>query len=151
MKRLPAFLVLILVLVFVSSALAQSVTCVPGGFSLTLPDHFSPIQDARQDDDLCFAWHSKALTIYGYATDMGRKLRAEDLFQVLNGTETDYGTLTINGQDMLYARGKDDQGAYALYSWMNGSTNVSLYFYYNAKNKNALLDIDDIIHSLSLI
>ena len=86
MKRFPAFLVLLLLLVFVSSALAQDVTCVQGGFSLTLPDNFSPIQDQPADEDLCFAWKNKSISVYGYATVMGRNTRVEDLFQILNGT-----------------------------------------------------------------
>lgn len=148
-RRSSALLLAALLVLSLSSALAQDAFCETGGFTLTLPDSFSMIPPQPADDpELCFNWRSGNITLQGYAVPMGKKAKLKDLFQVLSEDVTDYGTLTINRQDMLYARGKDDYGSYYQYSWLHNGTRIDLYFYY--EGKDAILTIDDIIHSLVL-
>jgi hypothetical protein len=149
MKRLSALLLIMLLLFSLPSALAQDAVCESGGFSLTLPDSFQPVGPQPSDDpELCFNWRGGNINVQGFAVPMGKKVKLKDLYQILTDDVTDYGTLTINRQDMLYARGRDDYGTYYQYSWLNNGTRIDLYFYY--EGKDALLTIDDIIHSLVL-
>ncbi|MBO7661810.1 MAG: hypothetical protein J6U01_00385 [Clostridia bacterium] len=148
MKKIIALLLASLMLCAAIPALAQEISCPPGGFSLTVPDSFSPVSPMPQDQDLVFAWQGGGISLHGYATAMSGKVRFNDLYQILTGQETESGSLTIRGVDMLYARGSDQRGPYALYIWMHKNVRVELYFYYQSRND--LLDIDEMIHSLVL-
>lgn len=150
MKKMIALLIAAVTLCLSLPALAQEASCPAGGFSLTLPDTFSAVSPMPRDQDLVFAWQGGGISVLGYATKMGAKVHFEDLFQVLTGNEVESGQLTIRKKDMLYARGTDSNGAYKLYSWLHKGMRIELYFYYDSSNRSALLDIDDIIHSLVL-
>ena len=148
-KKCSALLLAALLLISAASALAQDAVCATGGFSLTLPDSFVQVPPQPTDDpELCFRWQGGNITIEGFAVPMGKKVKLKDLYQILTDDVTDYGNLTINRQDMLYARGQDDFGTYNQYSWLNNGTRIDLYFYYTGKD--SLLTIDDIIHTLVL-
>ncbi len=149
MKRFLALLVTVLCVFSLSSALAQTVSCPVGGFSLVLPDHFveEPL-DPFLAPDLCFYWHGTKLTIQGYATYQG-EVAGSDLFQVLTGYETDYGPVTINGMNMLYARTDDDNGITIIYTWMDRGNNVTLYFIFSAADASVVKNVDQIIHSIT--
>ncbi len=150
MKKRFALLLAVLLLFVVSAAQAQEVSCKAGRFSLTLPDSFSAISPLPQDQDLVFGWQGDGISLLGYATQMGKKVQFNDLFQILTGNETESGMLTIRKQDMLYAQGNDENGAYTLYCWLNSGVRVELYFYYSAGNPDSDRVIKNIIHSLSL-
>jgi len=147
-KKYVALLLASLLLFAAIPALAQEVSCPAGGFTLTLPDSFSAVSPLPQDQDLVFAWQGGGISVQGYATAMSGKVRFNDLYQILTGQETESGSLTIRGVDMLYARGSDQRGPYSLYIWMHKNVRVELYFYYQSRSD--LLDIDEMIHSLVL-
>lgn len=149
MKRFLALLVTVLCVFSLSSSLAQTVECPIGGFSLELPDHFvEEPYDPSLDPELCFYWHGTKLTIQGYASYQG-EVAGSDLFQVLTGYETDYGPVTINGMNMLYARTDDDYGVTIIYTWMDRGNNVTLYFIFSASDASVVKNVDQIIHSIT--
>ena len=129
------------------SALAQRVSCPVGGFSLTLPDHFSE-QPVSGDPDLCFYWKGTKMTVLAYASYLG-EVAGSDLFQVLTGSETDSGKISVNGMSMLYAAGADGGTAYLTYSWMDRGNNVTLSFYYPAGDSSCVDSANRILHSIS--
>ena len=149
MKRIPGVL-LALVLVFsVSAALAQRAECAVGGFSVNLPDHF--VEEAYNfgDPDLCFYWHGNMLTVQAYVTDQG-EVAGSDLFQVLTGYETDYGTVSINGTNMLYTRTEEYGSVCITYTWMDRDNCVSMEFSYAADDESSVQrSIKSIINSVS--
>lgn len=147
-KRFALLMTVLLLCAAAAPALAQEVSCPAGGFSLTLPDSFAAVSPLPRDQDLVFAWQGGGISLQGYATPMSGKVRFSDLYQILTGAETESGSLNIRGVDMLYARGVDGNGSYSLYTWLHKSVRVELYFYY--ADRNALLVIDEIIHSLAL-
>ena len=149
LKKYFALLTAMLLLFSVAPALAQDAVCETGGFSLTLPDSFSPVPMQPSDDpELCFCWQGGNIIVQGFAVQMGKKVKLKDLFQILTEDVTEYGTLTINGKDMLYACGRDDYGPYYQYSWLNKGTRIDLYFYYEGKDPSST--VREIIHSLVL-
>lgn len=149
MKRTAVALILaVLLCLSLTSALAQRVFCPVGGFSLNLPDHFSEQPLSSADPDLCLYWKGKKMTVLAYASYLG-EVAGSDLFQVLNGTETDSGNITVNGMNMLYAAGNDGGTAYLMYSWMDRGNNVTLYFYYPAGDDSCITSANRIINSIS--
>lgn len=149
MRRAASVLILAFLLCLLSgAALAQTVSCPVGGFSFVLPDHFSeqPLQPA--DPDLCLYWKGSKMSVLAYASYLG-EVAGSDLFQVLNGTETDSGAVTVNGMNMLYASGVDGGTAYLMYSWMDRGNNVTLYFYYPAGDDSCLDSASRIMKSIS--
>ena len=150
MKRLITSLLLLIVLTLsLSAALAQSVSCPTGGFSLVLPDSFAEQPfSSREAPDLCFYWRDSRITIQAYASYLG-EVAGSDLFQVLTGSETDAGLVMLNGMNMLYAAGADPSGAYIMYSWMDRGNNVSIYFYYPADDASCPGTIAEIIGSIT--
>ena len=149
MKRISAALILaVLLCLAFSTAQAQAVSCPVGGFSFTLPDHFSEQPLSREDPDLCLYWKGKKMSVLAYASYLG-EVAGSDLFQVLNGTETDSGKTTLNGMNMLYASGVDGSTAYLMYSWMDRGNNVTLYFYYPAGDSSCLDSARRIMKSIS--
>ena len=148
MKRFHGFL-LALVLVFsVSTALAQRVECSIGGFSVTLPDKY--VEEACfGDPDLCFYWHGDMLTVQAYVSYQG-EVAGSDLFQVLTGYETDYGTQTINGMTMLYTRTEEYGSICITYTWMDRGNCVTMEFSYDADDESAVQRArNSIINSIS--
>ena len=150
MKRHALFPVLLLLLaLLLPAARAQEASCPVGGFSLDLPDSFSrKSASSPADPDLCFFWKSSKLTIQGYASYLG-EVAGSDLFQILAGSETDTGMVTVNGMQMLYAAGSDSGGPYIMYSWMDRGNNVTLYFYYKEGDSSARSRIRKIMRTIS--
>ena len=148
MKKMTA-LILIVLLVFLScsAALAQRADCPVGGFSLILPDQFQegPLDPAR-NPELCFYWHTQDNTcsIEAYAYYMG-EVAFSDLFQVLDGKEQESGEKIINGMRMLYARTDSS----AVYTWMDRGTNVNLYFVIHSNDSSLWSMVDSIINTIS--
>ena len=147
MKRI-AGLILVMVLVFsLSSALAQRISCPDGGFTVTLPDHFVA-ESTGGDPELCFYWHGSKLTVQAYASPLG-EVAGSDLFQVLTGSETESGTVSVNGMNMLYTRAEDSSEISICYSWMDRGNNVTLYFFYSASDPSVQKTVDSIISSIA--
>ena len=146
MKRI-AGLILVMVLVFsLSSALAQRISCPDGGFTVTLPDHF--VEEAVSGDpDLCFYWHGNKLTVQGYASYQG-EIAGSDLFEVLTGSETESGYVTINGMNMLYARTEEYGDVIISYTWMDRGNSVTLEFTYSAEETSVQKTVTSIINSI---
>ena len=144
MKRIPGVL-LALVLVFsVTAAFAQRAECAVGGFSVKLPDHFVEETDNFGDPDLCFYWHGNMLTVQAYV------IAGSDLFQVLTGYETDYGTVSINGTNMFYTRTEEYGSVCIAYSWMDRGNCVTMEFSYAADDESSVQrSIKSIINSVS--
>ena len=147
-KRTAALMLAVLLCFLFSSALAQTVSCPVGGFSFNLPDHFSEQPLSSGDPDLCLYWKGKKMSVLAYASYLG-EVAGSDLFQVLTGTETDSGSTTKNGMNMLYATGVDGDTAYLMYSWMDRGNNVTLYFYYPAGDDSCVDSANRIMNSIS--
>ena len=147
MKRFAALMLIMLLVLSCSAALAERVSCPVGGFSLNLPDEFQEMPlDSARDPQLCLYWRTKdgSLSIQAYADYMG-EVAYSDLFQVLDGTEKESGEININGMRMLYAR----TDTYIMYSWMDRGNNVSLYFNYSLDDASVQSTVDSIIRSVS--
>ncbi len=149
MRRTAAVVILaVLLCLLLNTALAQTVSCPVGGFSFTLPDHFSEQPLSRDDPELCLYWKGKKMSILAYASYLG-EVAGSDLFQVLTGTETDSGSIVMNGMNMLYATGADGSTAYLMYSWMDRGNNVTLYFYYPEGDDSCLSSANRIMNSIA--
>ena len=148
MKRIAALLIMLALLFSLSSALAQRVSCSVGGFSLTLPNHFTEESPDPADPELCFFWHGSKLTVQAYASPLG-EVAGSDLFQVLTGSETESGTVSVNGMNMLYTRAEDSSEISICYSWMDRGNNVTLYFFYSASDPSVQKTVDSIISSIA--
>lgn len=150
MKRAALFTALVLfLLAAVPSALALRASCPAGGFSLSLPDSFSEQSFSASDDpDLCFFWQGGGIVIQGYASYLG-EVAPSSLFQVLTGNETDSGSCTVNGMQMVWGASEEASVACLMYSWMDRGNNVTLYFSYTPGDASAPAVIDRIIHSIA--
>ena len=145
MKRLTGILLILLVF-SLSAAMAQRVECATGGFSVKLPDHF--VEEAVSGDpDLCFYWHGNKLTVQGYASYQG-EIAGSDLFEVLTGSETESGYVTINGMNMLYARTEEYGDVIISYTWMDRGNSVTLEFTYSAEETSVQKTVTSIINSI---
>ncbi len=147
-RRMLILLVLLVCCLSFSTALAGRKPCPVGGFSLNLPDSFTEQPLSGEAPDLCFYWKSDKLSIQAYVLYLG-EVAGSDLFQVLTGSETESGTVSLAGVNMLYASGVDALGAYRLYSWMDRGNNVTLYFYYKEGDASAPGIINDIMGTIS--
>ncbi len=141
-KRLAGCLLAILLVLVFSAALAQRVSCPDGGFSLDLPDSFYQL-GVGGDPDLCFHWSDGTLDVAAYASYQG-EVAGSDLFQVLDGSEIDYGTKTISGTSMKYVR---SEGSIS-YSWMDRGNSVTLEFSYPPGDSSSLDAAKSIVRSI---
>ena len=148
MKRIAGLLLAVLMIFSVSVALAQWVSCPQGGFSLKLPDHFVEESADYGDPDLCFFWHGSRLSVQAYVSYQG-EVAGSDLFQVLDGSETDYGTKSYNGINMSYVRTEENGNVCITYSWMDRGNNVTLEFNYSADDPSVLDTVSSIMNSIS--
>lgn len=147
MKRIAAILLAAVCLCFLSSALAQTADCPAGGFSVWVPDHFESVQiDPLFDPDLCFYWHGNKLAVQAYISSQS----GSDLFQVLTGSEEEYGPVTVNGREMLYSMAKEFGKIRISYSWMDHgrAISVTLEFTYSADDPSVQSTVDKIIKSI---
>lgn len=146
MKRLTGLFLVLAMILSLSVALAQRVECPVGGFSVKLPDHFVE-EPADYGDDFCFYWHGNKLKVYGYASYQG-EVAGSDLFLVLTGNETDYGSTVINGMNMNYARTEEYGDVCITYNWMDRGNNVTLEFHYSADDTSVINTVNSIINSI---
>ena len=146
MKRLTGILLIVLLVFSLSAAMAQRVECATGGFSVKLPDHFVE-ENLVGDPDLCFYWHGNKLTVQGYASYQG-EIAGSDLFEVLTGTETESGYVSINGMSMLYARTEESGDVIISYTWMDRGNSVTLEFTYSADESSVEKTVNSIINSI---
>ena len=146
MKRLIGVLLILIMAFSFSAALAQRAESPDGGFSVNLPDHFVE-EPVNGYSDLCFYWHGKKLKVQGYASYQG-EVAGSNLFQVLTGEETDYGTKVINGMEMMYARTEDDSTVCITYTWMDRGNCVTLEFNYSASDESVQNTVNSIINSI---
>jgi len=149
MKRFNALMLALLLVFCCAAALAQTAECPAGGFSVWVPDHFEEVQiDPLFGPDLCFYWHGKKLAIQAYNSAQA----GSDLFQVLTGREKEYGSVTVNGMDMLYALTEEFGNVCISYTWMNEALgcSISLEFTYSAKDRDDVQKtVDKVIQSIS--
>ncbi len=147
MKKWFALLFTILLITVAVSASAQTVSCSDGGFSLTLPDTFSYIDNARngEDPDLKLHYSNGSVDMAVYVSYAG----SDNSFQVLTGSEEDSGRVKINGVRMNYARGSDSQGPWMVYSWVSSGNAVNIYFIWFGDDTAAMEIIDSIMNSIS--
>ena len=148
MKRVPV-LFLALMLVFCASAAsaqsARTVYCPPGGFTLTLPDNFAEVPVTSPDDpDLALHLTDGNINLAVYVSWSG----TENSFQVLTGNEIEYGPVIINGVEMFYTRGLDEQGNWITYSWMQAPNSVTVYFVWYGNDNETLMLINEIMASI---
>ena len=146
MKRLTGFLLVLLMIFSISAALAQRAESPDGGFSVKLPDHFVEEQ-VDGYSDLCFYWHGKKLSVQGYRSYQG-EVAGSDLFQVLTGNETEYGTRIINGMEMMYTRTEEEGNVCITYTWMDRGNSVTLEFNYSASDESVQNTVNSIINSI---
>ena len=113
-----------------------------------MPDHFESVQiDPLFDQDLCFYWHGNKLAVQAYVSAQS----GSDLFQVLTGSEEEYGPVSINGREMLYSMAKEFGKIRISYSWMDQArgSSVTLEFTYSADDPSVQSTVDKIISSIS--
>ena len=146
MKRLIGILLVVLMVFSLSAAMAQRVECATGGFSVELPDHFTE-EPVSGDPDLCFYWHGNKLTVQAYASYQG-EIAGSDLFEVLTGTETESGYVSINGMSMLYSRTEESGDVIISYTWMDRGNSVTLEFTYSADESSVEKTVNSIINSI---
>ena len=146
MRKLIASLLFLSCLFCAVSGLAQTVECPSAGISLTLPDRFYEIPHLPMDDpNLVLRYTDNAIDLAIYVSYAG----SGSSFTVLTGNETEYGPVTINGMNMQYARGRDEYGPYATYSWTNAQNAVTLSFVWTGDDEAALSVISDIMYSIT--
>ena len=143
-KRISAILLLLLLPVFAS---AQTVSCPEAGMTLEVPDSYLLLPGSPDEPELVLHMADQSMDLAVYVSFVGRNA-GNDLFQILTGDELDYGSVQIGGVDMLYVRGRDDDGDYQMYSWLMDSDNVSVYFLWRGDEKKALRAVDDIMNSI---
>ena len=146
MKRLAGLLLVLVVAFSLSAAQAQQVECPVGGFSVKLPDHFVE-ESVSGDPELCFYWHGNKLTVQAYVSYQG-EVAGSDLFQVLTGSETDYGSRVINGMEMYYTRAEEYGNVVITYTWMDRGNSVSMEFTYSADDSSVIDTVNSIINSI---
>ena len=147
MKRFAAILLAAVCAFSFSAAQALTADCPAGGFSVWVPDHFESVQiDPLFDQDLCFYWHGNKLAVQAYVSAQS----GSDLFQVLTGSEEEYGPVSINGREMLYSMAKEFGKIRISYSWMDQgrAISVTLEFTYSADDPDVKKTVDKIINSI---
>jgi len=147
-RKLPAFfLCVLLIFSLVSGAAAQSVPCPQARLTLTVPDSWKVVPLKSSDDpDLCLLLSGKGISLSVYVSDASGSF--PDAFQVFTGDETDSGTVTLGGREMFYIAGKNEDGDYRIYTWVDRKSQVQFWFVVTAKPKTAQKTIDEIMNSL---
>ena len=148
MKRLAGCLLVALLVFSLSAALAQKVSCPDGGFSVKLPDHFVEEPLGGGDPELCLYWHGNRLTVEAFVSYQG-EVAGSDLFQVLDGSETEYGTVRYNGMDMQYIRTEEYGTVRCSYTWMDRGNSVTLEFSFSADDPSVIDTVKSIMNSIS--
>ena len=148
MRRFLAFLLcVILLLGAVSCAWAQTVSCPEAHLVLTVPDSWKVVPlNASDDPDLCLLLSGKDISLSVYVSEAAGAF--PDAFQVFTGDETASGTVTLGGREMTYVAGKNSDGDYQIYTWIDRKSQVQFWFVVTAKPKTAQKTIDEIMNSL---
>ncbi len=142
MKKWFALLLTVLMVTAAVSASAQTVSC-SAGFSLTLPDSFSDVARARNEDpDLALHYSDGSVDMTVYVSYSGG---SDNSFQILTGSETESGHTSKYGRKMNYARSSDT----LVYSWVSSGSAVSIYFIWYGDSAAAQQTIDSIMSSIS--
>ena len=144
MKRLLGLFVVLLFAFSFSVALAQRAESPTGGFSVTLPDHFTE-EPGYYSSDLCFYWHGSKLTVLAYVYPQGE---VAEPFEVLTGNETESGYVNIGGMRMFYTRSVDPSGICVTYTWMDRGNCVSMEFSWSADDPSVQSTVNSIINSI---
>ena len=148
MRKVPAFfLCLLLLFGLVSGAAAQSVPCPRAGLTLTVPDSWKVVPlNASDDPDLCLLLSGKDISLSVYVSEAAGAF--PDAFQVFTGDETASGTVTLGGREMTYVAGKNSDGDYQIYTWIDRKSQVQFWFVITAKPKTAQKTIDEVMNTL---
>ncbi len=144
MKRLAGMLLIMVLVLCASAALAQRVECPVGGFSVKLPDHFVE-EPQYYDSELCFNWHGSKLTVLAYASYQGE---VAEIPEVFTGNETDSGYVKINGMKMFYTRSESGGKIEITYAWMDRGNSVTMEFTYSADDPSVQKTVDSVINSI---
>lgn len=146
-KALAALLCGILLIGSVSCAAAQSVSCPEAHLTLTVPDSWTniPLYDSG-DPDLCLILQGADQTLSVYVSDAGGLMPGA--FEVYTGDETDSGTVVFSGIEMDYVAGESSEGNYRIYTWLDESNQVQLYFLITGELSSARKVIKRIMNSL---
>ena len=144
MKRVAGLLLALLLVCCLSGALALEAECPTGGFTVILPDHFVE-EPLAADPTLCFYWHGSKLTVLAYAIEQGE---VAETFEVLTGSETDYGYVIINNMKMFYTRSEEYGNVIISYTWMDRGNSVTMEFTYSADDLSVQGTVDAIINSI---
>lgn len=126
-KSMAVLLCCILLVGSVSCAAAQSVSCPEAHLILTVPDSWTsvPLYDSGEPD-LCLLLKSSDQTLSVYVSDAGGL--TPGAFEVFTGDETESGTVVFSGVEMDYVAGKNADGNYRIYTWLDERNQVQLYF-----------------------
>lgn len=144
MKRLAGLLLALLFVFSLSSALALRAECPVGGFSVSLPDHFTE-ESSSGVPDLCFYWHGNKLTVLAYASYQGE---VAEIPEVFTGNETESGYRTINGMRMFYTRSEAGGQIDVTYTWMDRGNSVTMEFSWSSSDSSVQGTVDSIINSI---
>ena len=146
-KALVVLVCVILLIGSVSCAAAQSVSCPEAHLILTVPDSWTsiPLFDSG-DPDLCLILQGADQTLSVYVSDAGGLMPGA--FEVYTGDETDSGTVVFSGIEMDYVAGESSEGNYRIYTWLDESNQVQLYFLITGELSSARKVIKRIMNSL---
>ena len=148
MRHFTAFLLcVILLFCAVSCAQAQTVSCPDAHLVLTVPDTWTilPLPE-YEDPELRLLLNGKDLTLSVYVADSSGL--APDAFALFTGDETESGTVLLDGVEMAYVAGKNNDGDYRIYTWTDRRSQVQMYFLITAHLKSSRKVIDEIMDSL---
>ena len=125
-------------------ASAQTVSCPEARLSLTVPDSWVSVPLTGQDDpDLRLLLDGGDLTLSVYTADSG-----SDTFQVFTGDETESYSLVLSGVKADCVAGRNAEGYYRIYTWLDKRTQVQFYFLVTGPEAAARDVIDEIMSSL---
>ena len=147
MKKLLSLLLFLSLLLLAFSASAQTVSVPSAGFTLTVPDSFTELPGDPDNPDLVLHLADSGMDLTVYVSYFGRGT-VNDLL-ILTGDETGYGSVTLNGKDMVWITGQDGRESFKTYSWLRKQDSVSLYFIWSGSEDATLRAIDEIMSSIS--
>ena len=148
MRKFGILILCVLLLAgMVSSAMAQEVSCPEAHLILTVPDSWTVVPVSGSDDpDLRLLLNGRDLTLSVYVADAQGLL--PDAFEIFTGDETDSGTVIFGGVEMTYVAGKNRDGDYRIYTWLDRRNQVQLYFLVTAHLKSSQQVIDEVMNSI---
>ena len=146
-KMMAAVLFVSLLCCAVSCASAQVVSCPQAHLILTVSDSWTVVPLPNTDaPDLCLLLEDRDITLSVYVADAGGLL--PDAFELFTGDETESGTVVLGGMEMTYVAGKNAEGNYRIYTWLDRRNQVQMYFLVTGNLKASRKVIDEIMESL---